>query len=176
MKRFLCILLSAALLLCLLAGCGSKNNSETDPNASSNSEALTEDENDTMHLNMLFSLIGTPDMGVTELLGDGSDQKYRADGSLRQRTFDGVVYGADIEFSVCYDEYGDVSSIDVDFDPSISEAQLTATITELTRREPVSDNTWQAETAIVSLTEKDGYMCMTLTAFSPESAEDPVQY
>ena len=176
MKRFLCILLSASLLLCpVLTGCGDKKEEGTSEPAGT--EALTPQDSDTMHLNMLFTLIGTPDVGVTELLGDGIDQKYRADGSLKMRTVDGTACGVDITFDVCYDELGDVSSVDVDFPASVSEEQLTATVSELTGRKPSQDGKWQAETAIVSLAETDGHMCMTLKSFSAEpDGEDPVQY
>ena len=175
MKRFLCILLSASLLLCpVLTGCGDK---KEDTSESAGAEALTPQDSDTMHLNMLFTLIGTPDVGVTELLGDGIDQKYRADGSLKMRTFDGTACGVDITFDVCYDELGDVSSVDVDFPSSVSEEQLSATVTELTGRKPSKDGKWQAETAIISLAKADGYMCMTLEPFSAEpDSDDTVQY
>ena len=175
MKRFLCILLSASLLLCpVLTGCGDK---KEDTSESAGAEALTPQDSYTMHLNMLFTLIGTPDVGVTELLGDGIDQKYRADGSLKMRTFDGTACGVDITFDVCYDELGDVSSVDVDFPSSVSEEQLSATVTELTGRKPSKDGKWQAETAIISLAKADGYMCMTLEPFSAEpDSDDPVQY
>lgn len=164
MKRFLCIILSAALLMCPLSGCGKKDGGSA--NASQASDALTEDENDTMHLNMLFSLIGTPDTGVTELLGDGEKQKYNADGSLKQRMFSGIVYRTEITFTVFYDEFGDVSSIDVDFPASLSQDQLSATVTNLIGRQPAEDGTWQAETAVISLVHKDDHMCMTLVPYA----------
>lgn len=175
MKRFFCILLSAILMLGMLAGCGGSKDS-TDDAASTTASALEAQEDDTMHMNMLFSMIGTPDNGVTELLGDGNDQKYRADGSLLQREYDGVVYGKDIVFTVSYDEYGDVDEIDVDFDDSVTEEQLAEEISALTGRERNDDGKWTAETAVVSLTKTDGGMCITLTQFSAETADDDVEY
>lgn len=172
MKRFLCILLTGSLLLCPLSGCGKKKDAAAG-SAPAASGALTQQKNDTMHLNMLFSLIGTPDIGVTELLGDGENQKYGADGSLQQRTFEGTVYGADITFDVHYDEYGDVSDIAVSFPSSISRAELEKTVTELVDRKPSADGSWQAETAVVTLDETDGHVCMMLKPFSggPEPEE-----
>ncbi|MDO5783560.1 MAG: hypothetical protein Q4P20_00695 [Eubacteriales bacterium] len=176
MKRFLCVLLSAVLMLGMLAGCGGKKNDTDDPATEPAASAPLEvQEDDTMHMNMLFSMMGTPDNGVTELLGDGNHQKYRADGSLLQREYDGVVYGRDIVFSVSYDEYGDVDEIDVDFDDSVSEDQLAEEISTLTGRERDSEGKWTAETAVVSLTDTADGICVTLTQFSAES-EDDVEY
>lgn len=169
MKKFLYILLSAALLLSPLTACGSK---DTGSAAQQESQAMTETQSDTMHLNMLFSLIGTPDVGVTELLGDGDSQKYSADGTLTQRLYSGVVYGTNVTFSVSFDEFSDVSAIDVDFDASVSQDALSATITELTGRKPAKDGTWQAETAVVSIQQKENCMCMTLVPYQgPETNE-----
>lgn len=177
MKRFICILLSTILTLGMLAGCGGKKNDTDDTSTSSAASApLEAQEDDTMHMNMLFSMIGTPDNGVTELLGDGNHQKYRADGSLFQRDYDGVVYGKDIVFTVSYNEYGDVDEIDVDFDDSVSEQQLIEEISALTGREQNNDGKWTAETAVVSLTKTDNGMCVILTQFSAESAENDVEY
>ena len=112
MKQFLCLILSAVLLTGLLAGCGKKkNDTESDPAAGA-AGTLTIQEDDTMNLNMLFSLMSTPDHGVTELLGEGNDQKYNGDGILTQREYDGIAYGQHIIFTVSYNDYGDVSSID----------------------------------------------------------------
>ena len=165
MKRFLCILLSLSLLCTGLAGCGDK---DKQGGASDGIETLTPQDNDTMHLNMLFTLIGTPDVGITELLGDGIGQKYRADSSVQMRTFTGTACGVDITFSIYYDDLHDVSSVDVDFPSSVSQEQLSATITQLIEREPSGDGKWQAETAIISLAEADGHMRITLEPFVME--------
>ncbi len=175
MKKLLCMALAVALLLCPLYGCGnSGGDSEEEESTASASteEALTEGENDTMHLNMLFSLIDTPDKGVTELLGEG-ERKYNADGSLKLRQFSGTVYSTDVTFIVYYDDLGDVSSIDVDFPTTLTEDALAATITQLTGRERTDDGTWRAETAVVTLEEQDDCYCMTLESYSAtENAED----
>lgn len=176
MKRFLCILLSAALTLGILAGCGGEKDNTDEPSADVSSYApLEAQEDDTMKMNMLFSMMGTPDNGVTELLGEGSHQKYRADGSIFQREYDGVVYGRAIVFTVSYNEYNDVDEIDVNFDGSVSTEQLSEEITALTGCEQDSDGTWTADTAVVSLTQTADGMCVTLTQFSAET-EDDVEY
>ena len=173
MKRVLCILLSAVMLLGMCVGCGKKDSTDEPDTAASS--ALESQADDTMQLNMLFSMMDTPDNGVTELLGDGNDQKYRADGSLLQREYDGVVYGKNIVFTVSYNEYGDVNAIDVDFDDSVSEEQLSDAVCDLTGREPNADGEWHAETAIVTISPTADGVCMMLKQFSAES-EDEVQY
>lgn len=167
MKRFVCMLLSVSLFLCpVLTGCGNKQ--DNDEKSKSSAQALTPQDDDTMHLNMLFSLIATPDVGVTELLGDGTDQRYRADGSLKSRSFEGVSCGVAITFDVSYDSLGDVNSVTVQFPSSVSEEQLAATVTELTGREQRDDGNWYAETAEVSLTQEGDQWCMLLEAFTGE--------
>lgn len=167
MKRFFPIFLSVLCLFSLTA-CGKQ--SEPAPETEQPA-ALTEQADDTMHLNMLFSLIGTPDVGVTELLGDGEDQSYHADGTLASRTFTGTTLGVDVTFVVNYNEYGDVTSIGVDF-PDVSEEQLSAALTNLTGREPSSDGIWHTETANVSLTAEGSQCRVTLTEHTGEPTEE----
>lgn len=170
MNRFLCFLLCALLLCPALCGCGKDDGGQPSDTAV---QALTPQDGDTMHLNMLFTLIGTPDIGVTELLGDGTGQKYRADGSLRLRTFEGTACGVELAFTVYYDKLGDVSSIDADFPTSVSIQQLTETVNELTGRKPSEDGTWMAETAVVSLTEAEDHVCMKLDPIVIEIEDEP---
>ena len=176
MKQFLCLILSAVLLTGLLAGCGKKkNDTESDPAAGA-AGTLTIQEDDTMNLSMLFSLMSTPDHGVTELLGEGNDQKYNGDGILTQREYDGIAYGQHIIFTVSYNDYGDVSSIDVDFKDDVTRQQLTDMVTELLNRQPKEDGKWHSDTATVSIVEHDGHLGILLEQFEVESAEDPNQY
>lgn len=176
MKRFLCLILSAVLFTSLLTGCGNKKNDTNADTDGAKADALTIQEDDTMHLNMLFSLMSTPDHGVTELLGDGNDQTYNSDGVLTQREYDGIAYGQKVTFQVGYNNYGDVSSIDVDFGDDVTKQQLTDVITELVGREPKDDGKWHSDTATVSIVTHDGHPCILLEQFDVESAEDPNQY
>lgn len=176
MKKFLMILLSAICICGMLVGCGNKEEPSPEPESSSASETLTPQESDTMHLNMLFTLMSTPDRGVTELLGEGEKTKYRADGSLRSRQYNGIVCGKEITFIIVYDEYSDVSMIDIYFDDSVTEKQLADTVCELTGRKPVK-NVWNAENAKISLQKTDSGLCITLEPFTAEGdSEDTVQY
>ena len=176
MKQFLCIVLSAVLLTGLFTGCGKKKN-DTEPDTSAgNTGALTIQEDDTMNLNMLFSLMSTPDHGVTELLGEGNDQKYNADGVLTQREYYGIACGQKVVFTVSYNDYGDVSSIDVGFEDNVTQEQLSDMVTELLGRQPREDGKWHSDTATVSIVKKDGRPGILLEQFEVESAEDPNQY
>lgn len=176
MKRFLCLFLSAALLASLLTGCGKKQSDDSADDSSSSNAALTVQDEDTMQLNMLFSLMSTPDNGVTELLGDGNHQKYNADGSLAQREYDGIAYGQTVNFTVSYNEYGDVSSIYVEFEKDVTREQVSDVITELVGREANDDGTWRSDTATVSIVENDEDICIILEQYEVDSAEDPNQY
>ena len=160
MKRFLCITLSILCMISLFTGCGNKDSNGKTTN---DTPALTEQDDDTMHLNMLFSLIGTPDIGVTELLGDGESQKYNAQGNLTKRIFSGTTLGLDIIFTVNYNDFSDVTSIDVDFPSEISEDQLAATITNLIGNPPQKDGIWHTELANISLYEEEDHYCITLS-------------
>ena len=51
-NRLLCLTLSVSLLLGLLTGCGKKN--ADDNGTPATTQALTAQDTDTMHLNMLF--------------------------------------------------------------------------------------------------------------------------
>lgn len=167
MKRLICMLLCICLA-CPLTACGKdsgKKRGTENPNATAH-QALTESEEDTMHLNMLFSLVGTPDSGVTELLGDG-EARWK-DESIASRTFTGTAYGAAVSFTIYYNAYADVSSIEASFAPSVSEDDLADKITELTGRSRSEDGTWHADNALVSLERTDGSVIMTLEAHSFE--------
>lgn len=174
-NRLLCLALSGVLLLGLFTGCGKKNTAEANTPAAT--QALTAQEDDTMHMNMLFSLISTPDSGVTELLGDGSSQKYNADGDLTAREFDdGVVYGCHVIFTVYYNAYGDVTSIRVVFPKSsdITEDQLRDTVTELVGRNPDGDE-WKADTATITLSSTDDGLTLNLEQFEADTADSGTQ-
>ncbi len=174
-NRLLCLALSGILLLGLFTGCGKKDTADEDTPAAT--QALTAQEDDTMHMNMLFSLISTPDSGVTELLGDGSSQKYNADGKLTSREFDdGVVYGCHITFTVYYNAYGDVTSIRVVFPKSadITEDQLRDTVTKLVGRNPDGD-TWKADTATITISSTDDGLTLNLEQFEADTAESGTQ-
>ena len=176
MKQFLCVILSAVLLTVLLTGCGNKKNDSDTDTAADTAGALTIQEDDTMNLNMLFSLMSTPDHGVTELLGEGNDQKYNADGVLTQREYYGIACGQKVVFTVSYNDYGDVSSIDVEFEDNVTQEQLSDMVTELLGRQPREDGKWHSDTATVSIVKKDGHPGILLEQFEVESAEDPNQY
>ena len=176
MKQFLCVILSAVLLTGLLTGCGNKKNDSDTDTAADTAGALTIQEDDTMNLNMLFSLMSTPDHGVTELLGEGNDQKYNADGVLIQREYYGIACGQKVVFTVSYNDYGDVSSIDVEFEDNVTQEQLSDMVTELLGRQPKEDGKWHSDTATVSIVKKDGHPGILLEQFEVESAEDPNQY
>lgn len=175
-NRLLCLTLSVSLLLGLLTGCGKKN---ADSNGTpATTQALTAQDTDTMHLNMLFSLISTPDSGVTELLGDGSSQKYNADGELTAREFDdGIVYGCKVTFTVYYNTYGDVTSICILFPKSdhITEKQLRDTVTELVGRNP-DGNEWKADTATVTLSDTEDGLTLQLEQFEADTADSGTQH
>ena len=176
-NRLLCLALSGVLLLGLFTGCGSKNDTAADEDTPATTQALTAQEDDTMHMNMLFSLISTPDSGVTELLGDGSSQKYNADGELTAREFDdGVVYGCHVTFTVYYNAYGDVTSIRVVFPKSadITEDQLRDTITELVGRNPDGDE-WKADTATITLSNTDDGLTLNLEQFEADTDDSGTQ-
>ena len=166
MKRLLCFLLSATCVFPLLTSCGNDTADRTEEDTSS--AVLEEQADDTMHLNMLFSLINTPDIGVTELLGDGNQQKYNAQGNISRRTFSGTAFGMDLTFDVCYNDYSDVSSIEVDFPEDADEEQLTATLTHLIGKEPSDHGTWHTESASVSLENTDDCYRVILTAHTGE--------
>ena len=168
MKRLLCFLLSAACVFPLLAGCGSDTADRTED---SSSAVLEEQADDSMHLNMLFSLINTPDVGVTELLGDGDDQSYNAQGTISKRVFSGTSFGLELTFAVCYNDFGDVSSVEMDFPDEVSEAQLTATLTHLIGREPSDDGSWHTESAAVTLENTDDCYRVILTAHTGDPNE-----
>lgn len=174
MKQFLCIVLSAVLLAGILTGCGSKNKAESD--AADTAETLTIQKDDTMNLNMLLSLMSTPDHGVTELLGKGTNQKYNADDLLIQREYTGIVYGKHIVFTISYNEYGDVSRIDVTFEDDVTKQQLTDIITDLLNREPKEDGKWHADIATISIVDHEGHPGLLLEQFVVESADDTNQY
>lgn len=174
-NRLLCLALFGVLLLGLFTGCGKKTT--VDEDTPSAAQALTAQDDDTMHMNMLFSLISTPDSGVTELLGDGSAQKYNADGDLTAREFDdGVVYGCHVTFTVYYNAYGDVSSIRVVFPKSddITEDQLRDTVTELVGRNPDGDE-WKADTATITLSSTDDGLTLNLEQFEADTADSGTQ-
>lgn len=175
-NRLLCLTLSGILLLGLFSGCGKK---DADSNGTpATTQALTTQDTDTMHLNMLFSLISTPDSGVTELLGDGSSQKYNADGELTSREFDdGIVYGCKVTFTVYYNTYGDVTSICVLFPKSdhITEKQLRDTVTELVGRNP-DGNEWKADTATVTLSDTEDGLTLQLEQFEADTADSGTQH
>lgn len=173
-SRFFVVLLCTALLAAALVGCGKTEQTDTASDSMSN-DALTIQDDDTMHLNMLFSLMSTPDNGVTELLGDGNDQEYRADGTIAKREFDGVAYGHKVVFAVSYNEYNDVDSIYVEFEKSLTEQQISDTITDLVGREP-KDGVWTTDTATVTLSQDDGHVCLTLKQFEVEDVGPAEQY
>lgn len=170
MNRFLCLVLSGLLLVGLFCGCGKADDSAAADTEDTNA-ALEIQDDDTMHLNMLFSLISTPDSGVTELLGDGVDQKYDADGNLTERDFDGVAYGLSLTYTIYYNEYGDVTSIRVQFPQDVTEEQLRATVTELVGREP-TDDVWQADTATITLKPDDDGLLLDLEQFEADIPEE----
>lgn len=160
----------------LLTGCGKKN--ADDNGTPATTQALTAQDTDTMHLNMLFSLISTPDSGVTELLGDGSSQKYNADGELTAREFDdGIVYGCKVTFTVYYNTYGDVTSICILFPKSddMTEDQLRDTVTELVGRNPDGDE-WKADTATVTLSDTEDGLTLQLEQFEADTADSGTQH
>ncbi len=163
MKRLICLLLCICLA-CPLTACGKdsgKKRGTENPSAAAH-QALTESEKDTMHLNLLFSLVGTPDTGVTELLGDG-EARWK-DERIASRAFTGTIYGTAVAFTVYYNEYVDVSSVEAEFAPSVSEDDLADKITEVTGRSRLEDGTWHADNALVSLERTDGSVIMTLEA------------
>lgn len=177
-RRFFCLFLSAALVAGILTGCGNKKSDDADDASATNasSETLTIQDDDTMHLNMLFSLISTPDNGVTELLGDGNHQKYNADGTLSQREYDGIVYGQKVSFTVSYNEYNDVDSIYVTFGKPVTKEQIIHAMTELLGREPNDSGAWTTDTATVSITQSDTNICITLKQYEAEASADSHQY
>ena len=113
---------------------------------------------------------------VTELLGEGNDQKYNADCVLTQREYYGIACGQKVVFTVSYNDYGDVSSIDVEFEDNVTQEQLSDMVTELLGRQPREDGKWHSDTATVSIVKKDGHPGILLEQFEVESAEDPNQY
>lgn len=175
MKRLFYIVLSAVLLTGLLTGCANKKNTASDA-TNGTTGTLTVQKEDTMNLNMLLSLMSTPDHGVTELLGKGTNQKYNADDLLVQREYSGIVYGKHIIFTISYNEYGDVTRIDVTFEDKVTKKQLTHIITDLVGRKPKEDGKWLADTATVSIVDHDGHPGLLLEQFVVESAEDVTQY
>ena len=157
-NRLLCLTLSVILLLGLLTGCGKKN--ADDNGTPATTQALT------------------PDSGVTELLGDGSSQKYNADGELTAREFDdGIVYGCKVTFTVYYNTYGDVTSICILFPKSddMTEDQLRDTVTELVGRNPDGDE-WKADTATVTLSNTEDGLTLQLEQFEADTADSGTQH
>lgn len=182
MKKVLCMLLSATLMLGALAGCGGNDSNSDDAGSSTNTtttgtpqqtaEALTPGTTDTLNLQLLFSLMNTPDSGVVELLGEGSKQAYNTDSSIRQRIYsDNTIYDSSMTFTVSYDTSGSVSSVAADFAQTISQEQLAATLTQLLGEGPSDENIWNAETTAVSLQQKEDHICMNLVSGIGNPAE-----
>lgn len=151
-------LLTGLLLLALLSGCGkqpAQPDTQDDTTASAelvNPELST--DNDTFQLLMLDRLIQTPDTGVTELLGDGDDQTYDAQGELATRVYHGTLFGQEVSYTVSF-SLNDVTSAVVTFPCRLHSDDLIPLISEQLALEPKDDGAWHTETALVILEDTD---------------------
>lgn len=167
MKRFLCILLCGCMLLSTLCSCGKKQETQAQDTQTTESQesALKIQDNDTLHINMLFTFMSSPDVAVTELLGDGDSQKYYADGELKSRSFSGTAFGLEISYTVHYNEYGDVDEVTACF-PDVSEDALHDVLESCAEKKFDKDGTLHLDTCYAALTPDDNSVIMTLYPYS----------
>lgn len=167
MKRnsWLPLLLTGILLLTPLAGCGKKNADNSAQNSSSAQHVELTTDNDTFQLLMLDRMIQTPDTGVTELLGDGDDQTYDANGDLATRVYHGTLFGQKVSYTVSF-SLDDVTKAVVTFPIEIKTEDLTPMITKQLDLELKDDGAWHTETALVTITNADGHTEIACTSYS----------
>lgn len=166
MKRttLLLLLLAGVLLLAPLIGCGKQADDREQTTDRTQQTALTTD-NDTFQLLMLDRMIQTPDTGVTELLGDGDDQTYDADGNLATRVYHGTLFGQEVSYTIFF-SLDDVTKAVVTFPVEISSDDLTPLITKQLELESKDDGAWHTDTALVTTQTTDGHTEIACTSYS----------
>ena len=167
MKRFFCILLCGCMLLSTLCACGKEQETQTAQTDEPQEQALTIQENDTLHINMLFTFMSSPDVAVTELLGDGDSQKYYADSELESRSYSGIAFGQEMTYAVHYNEHGDVDKVTACF-PDVSENALHDALEICAEKQFDQDGTLHLDTSYAELQQDDNSVIMTLHPYSGE--------